>query len=279
MSRSRSRIGRMEKFITTKNAHDFTINCFHCIHLQRLFLVAMSCVPAHAALVAGWDFQTTTTGGTAAAVQPNSPQVYHANFGSGAMYLDGSHGSSEWLTSNEISGFAGTSVNASEGFATVNVGPSALALIAGAGTAANGNQAVFKFSMAGYEALTISMAAQRTSTGFATQLWEYSLDGSSYQAIGTLSAGSTAGTITSTYAGSGALGFAAFDGLNDVENAYVRVTFDGATSSTGNNRIDNIQFNAAEIPVLAMSIPEPSCMVLLGAGGALALFRGRRRLN
>lgn len=267
----------MQKITTAKNSLRHFIGRTHGGHLISLLFALMGSLPANAALVAGWDFQTTTTGGTTAAAQPNSPQVYHANFGSGTMYLDGSNGSSEWMTSNELSGFAGTSVNAGEGFATVNVGSSALALIAGAGTAANGNQAVFRFSMAGYEGLSISLAAQRTSTGFATQLWEYSLDGNSYQTIGTLSAGSSAGTITSTYAGSGALGFAAFDGLNDVENAYVRVTFDGATSSTGNNRIDNIQFNATEIPVLAMSVPEPGCATLLGSGVVLALIRRRMR--
>lgn len=269
-----SRSGRMQKLNSANNPLRHSIGRTHGGPFISLLFALMGCLPANAVLVAGWDFQTTTNGGTAAAAQPNSPRIYNANFGTGVMYLDGSNGSSDWLTSNEISGFGGTSVNAGEGFSTLTTGSSALALIAGASSAANGNQAVFRFSMAGYEGLSISLAAQRTSTGFATQLWEFSLDGHSYQTIGTLSAGSTAGTITSTYAGSGALGFAAFDGLNDVENAYVRVTFDGATSSTGNNRIDNIQFN-----VLAITVPEPGCAMLLGTGAVLALIRRRRRFS
>lgn len=268
----------MEKFIASKNAFNFAIICPHGRYLKHMLLAVMGSMTAHSALVAGWDFQTTTTGGTVVLAQPNTPRVYNSNFGSGTIYLDGSNGSSNWL-STQFGGFGGTTVNAGEGFSMATTGASALALIAGSGNSANGKSLVFRFSMDGYEGLTISLAAQRTSTGFASQLWEYSSDGISYRSIGAISAGSVGGTIAGSYAGSGILGFAAMSGLDDIDQAYVRVTFDGATSSSGNNRIDNIQFNAAEIPVLAMSIPEPSCMMLLGAGGALALTCGRRRLN
>jgi hypothetical protein len=67
------------------------------------------------------------------------------------------------------------------------------------------------------------------------------------------------------------------DGLNDIDDAYVRVTFDGATASTGNNRIDNIQFNATEMPVVAKSVPEPGCPMLIGVGAAVALSMRSRR--
>jgi hypothetical protein len=267
----------MQKYTTTKNALRPSVSRAHCGHLKHLLLAVIGSLPAHSALIAGWDFQTTTTGGTAAAAQPNSPRVYNANFGYGTIYLDGSNGSSEWLSSNEIGGFGGTAVNAGDGFSTATTGPSALALIAGASSSANGNMAVFRFSMAGYQSLSISLAAQRTATGFATQLWEYSADGITYRSIGTLSAGSVAGNITSTFAGSGVLGFAAFDDLNDVDDAYVRVTFGGATASTGNNRIDNIQFNATEMPVMAMSVPEPGSPMLIGVSAVLALSMRSRR--
>jgi len=267
----------MQKYTTTKNALHSALSRTRCGHLKHLLLAVIGSLPAQSALIAGWDFQTTTTGGTAAAAQPNSPRVYNANFGYGTIYLDGSNGSTAWLTSNQLGGFGGTAVNAGDGFATATTGPSALALIAGASMAANGNMAVFRFSMAGYQNLSISLAAQRTATGFATQLWEYSADGSNYRSIGTLSAGTTSGKITSSYAGSGVLGFAAMDGLDGVDDAYVRVTFNGATASTGNNRIDNIQFNATEMPVMAMSVPEPGCPMLIGVSAALALSMRSRR--
>jgi hypothetical protein len=267
----------MQKYTTTKNAFRPYVSRTHGGHLKHLLLAVIGSLPAHSALIAGWDFQTTTTGGTAAVAQPNSPRVFNANFGSGTIYLDGSNGSSGWLTSNQLTGFGGTGVNAGSGFSTLTTGSSALVLIAGASSSANGNMAVFRFSMAGYQSLSISLAAQRTPTGFATQLWEYSADGKTYRSIGTLSAGSVAGNITSTYAGSGVLGFAAMDGLDGVDDSYVRVTFDGATSSTGNNRIDNIQFNATEMPVLARSVPEPGCPMLLATGAAVALSMRSRR--
>jgi hypothetical protein len=269
----------MQKNTNTKNVLRPSFSRTHAAHLKHLLLAVIGSLPAHSALIAGWDFQTTATGGTAAATQPNSPRVYNANFGSGTIYLDGSNGSSGWLTSNQLGSFGGTGVNAGSGFSTSTTGSSALALIAGASTAANGNMAVFKFSMAGYQSLSISLAAQRTATGFATQLWEYSADGSNYRSIGTLSAGSALGTITGSYLGSGVLGFGAFDGLNDIDDAYVRVTFDGATASTGNNRIDNIQFNATEMPVMSNSVPEPGCPMLVAVGAAVALSMRSRRTS
>ena len=59
-------------------------------------------------LIAGWDFQTTTSGGTAVAASPNTPTLFNANVGSGALYLNGSEGSSAWLAATELNAFGGT---------------------------------------------------------------------------------------------------------------------------------------------------------------------------
>lgn len=143
---------------------------------------------AEAGVIAAWDFQTTTNGGTAAVAAPGSPKVYVANFGSGTLYLDGSNFSSDFFlpssgtTSTEISAFGGTSVNADTvlGMSTVTSGAASLAILGGATSggvsAANGKSMVFKFSMAGMQGLEISYATQRTATGFTSQLFEYSTD-------------------------------------------------------------------------------------------------------
>ena len=190
-------------------------------------------------LVAGWDFQTTTTGGTAIAASPATSKIYTANFGSGTLYFDGSNGSSDWFvaasgsSNTELNGFGGTSINntASDGtlLSSVTTSPSALAVVGGAGgTAANGKSAVFAFSMAGKADLSISLSAQRTSTGFTTQLWEYSADGGSTWAnIGSFIGGNTAGTIQSSFSNTGVLSFAAFSALDGVSDARLRVTFTG----------------------------------------------------
>ena len=234
-------------------------------------------------LVAGWDFQTTTTGGTAIAASPATSKIYTANFGSGTLYFDGSNGSSDWFvpasgsSNTELNGFAGSTVNksASDGtlLSSVTSGTAALAVLGGAGgTAANGKSVVFAFSMADKADLSISLSAQRTSTGFNTQLWEYSADGgSTWGNIGSFIGGNTAGTIQSSFSNTGVLSFAAFSALDGVSDARLRVTFTGATGASGNNRLDNIQLNA---------VPEPSSGALLVLGGvSLVAIRSLRKKN
>jgi hypothetical protein len=236
-------------------------------------------------LVAGWDFQTTTTGGTAPAVSPATPKIYTANFGAGRLYFDGSNGSSNWFvpasgsTSTELNSFGGSNVNtlASDGtlLSQVTTGTSALAVVGGAGgTAANGKSAVFAFSMAGKADLSISLSAQRSGTGFSTQLWEYSADGgSTWGNIGSFIGGTTAGTIQDSFAKSGVLSFASFSALDGVSDARLRVTFTGSSNSSGNNRLDNIQLNA-------VAVPEPSSGALLILGGvSLVAIRSLRKKN
>lgn len=241
-----------------------------------MLFAMLASLPAQSALIAGWDFQTTMSGGTAVAAQPNTPRSFNANFGSGTLSLDGANGSSVWSMTNELNGFAGTNVNAGTDFSPLTTGIGALGLVGGSGNSANGKQAVFIFSMTGYEGLSITLAAQRTATGFTSQHWEYSADGVSYQTIGTLTSGTSAGSIAGSYASTGVLGFQPLSGLDNIANAFVRVTFAGATSATGNNRLDNIRFEATEMQSLS-SIPEPSCPMLVGLGAVLAAgVRSRR---
>jgi hypothetical protein len=192
-------------------------------------------------LIAGWDFQTTATGGTAAAASPGSPTVYNANFGSGTIYLDGTNGSSTWtsLTSNpQVTSFAGTTVNAASGFSTTTSGASSLVI---ANSSANSNRIAFKFSMSGRAGLLVSYATQRTTSGFTSHLWEFSTDGTTWTTAETIS------SITSSYA---SVSLASIAGLDRAPIAYLRLTVSGATTSTGNNRIDNLQIRAADAPAI-----------------------------
>jgi MYXO-CTERM domain-containing protein len=209
-------------------------------------------------LVAAWDFQTTSNGGTAAAAAPNSPKVYVANFGSGTIYLDGTNSSSNWAAATELSAFAGTALNASGGMSTTTSGAASLALLGGTANSANGKSLVFKFSMTGLANLAVSYATQKTNTGFATQTWDYSTDGSNWFSAGSVASIPTAfavqtlGTVT---------------GLNGAATAYLRLTVTGATSASGNNRLDNIVLNAD-------AVPAPGAIALIGLAG---LASRRRR--
>ena len=188
-------------------------------------------------LLAGWDFQTTDNGGTAAvtsAAGTPSPLVYQANFGSGTIYLDGTNGSGTFLTgvtNPQVTAFGGTTVNARPGFSTSTGGAAALAL---ANSSVNGQSAVFKVDMTGLSNLAVSYATQGTATGFNTQTWEYSTDGSTWNSLG---------TVTPIPVAFAAQTLSPTAGLNNAATAYVRLTVTGAASTAGNNRFDNIQFN------------------------------------
>jgi len=250
--------------------------------------VTAVCGGVEAAVVAAWDFQTITNGGTALAAPPNTPKVISANFGAGTIYLDGTNGSSNFFqpasgtTNTEINAFSGTSVNAdvSIGMSTVTT-TGALAIVGGltpsGGTpAANGKSMAFKFNMSNLANLSFTFAAQRTATGFTGIVIETSTDGSAWNAWTTLTS-TNAGTGTSavysgpikdSFVNSGVISVASTTTLDNATSAYVRFTFSGATASTGNNRFDNFIFSAD-------AIPAPGALALLGVAGLLGSRRRR----
>jgi hypothetical protein len=232
---------------------------------------------ASADMIAQWDFQTTTNGGTAVAGAPLTPKLFVANFGTGSLYLDGSNGSSNFFepatgtTNTEINAFGGTALNATGSMSTVTTSPAALAIVGGAASVpagtfgANGKAMVFKFSMSGLSNLAVSYAVQRTASGFTTQQWDYSSDGTTWSSAATITgiqasfaAGATPANVVTS------LGVAS--GLDNAATAYMRVTFTGATSATGNNRMDNFQFNAT-------ALPAPGAIALIGLAGLIARRR------
>jgi hypothetical protein len=192
-------------------------------------------------LLAGWDFQTTTNGGTAAALN-NAPRVYVANFGAGTLHLDGSNGSSSWTAlpttggSNEVTAFNGTTTNAAVGFSTDTAGASALALVAATNTTANGKSLVFKFQMTGRKDLAVSYATRGTASGFTTHTWSVSTNASNWTQV-SVQTGRTNASFS-------AITLPTITNADNAASVYLRLTVSGATNSSGNNRLDNIQLVA-----------------------------------
>ena len=189
-------------------------------------------------VIAGWDYQTTTNtnGGTAAAASPNTPKLYKSNAGVGTMYLDGTNGSSDWAQATQLNAFTGTGLNATgtaAGGNGLDPATSATSSIALVGSAANGQSVTFKFSMAAVQGVTLSYATRTSNatTGFTTHQWAYSINGADWTDIDVFT------PFTTSFAVKTLAPLTAIDGAAD---AYLKCTFSLATSTTSNNRLDNV---------------------------------------
>ncbi|NVO18462.1 MAG: lamin tail domain-containing protein [Bacteroidetes bacterium] len=183
--------------------------------------------------IAAWVFDNTLA-------SPGTPTSVPADLGTQAgtanLYADGTNGSSSWSQASELSAFSGTTLNdprVGSTFAGMSYSPQG-----GSGISANGKSMIIKFSMAGYQDPILSFATRGTSTGFTTHQWAWSTDNVSYTNFGTNTANTTATFLTRT------LDMSSINNLDQASTVYLRITYSGATSSSGNNRIDNIVLTA-----------------------------------
>jgi hypothetical protein len=188
------------------------------------------------------------------------------NFNDSDLNVD--HGSGT-LTSNlnvvNVLFAAGTTNNARLG----DTAGQAISLQGGTSNANNGRNLTLNVSTAGFANIIVSFATQGTSTGFTSNQFQYSLDGINFTDFGSPYTPTAAfGTLPLVFS------LVSIAGLNNNPNAAFRIVFNGATSSTGNNRIDNIVVEGVSASVA--SIPEPTTALLLlsGLGG---LYRMKRR--
>ncbi|HKG77826.1 MAG TPA: PEP-CTERM sorting domain-containing protein [Pyrinomonadaceae bacterium] len=159
---------------------------------------------------------------------------------------------------------AGTTNNARQG----DIAGQALSLQGGTGNANNGRNLTFNVSTLGFSNIIVSFATQGTSTGFNSNQFQYSLDGISFVDFGPPYVPLTAfGAVPLVFSLSSILA------LNNNPNAAFRIVFNGATSSTGNNRIDNVVFEGTN-----GSVPEPTTVLLLlsGLGGLYKMRRHKK---
>ncbi len=134
-----------------------------------------------------------------------------------------------------IPSFGGSEINAEAGDASGG----SISIQGGTDTANNGAYLQFEFSMDGKQDLDISYATRGTSSGFNTQVWSWSTNGTDFTDFATVNDSNVTSFFLVEAAGPAE--------LNDATTAYLRVTFDGATTSTGNNRLDNIKLTAGTL--------------------------------
>jgi hypothetical protein len=192
------------------------------------------------------------------------------NFNDSDLVVD--HGTGT-LTSNfvvtNILFAAGTTNNARLG----DLAGQALSLQGGTSNTNNGRNITISVNTLGFENIVVSFATQGTSTGFNNNQFQYSLDGTNFVDFGSPYVPATAfGAIPVVFT------LSSIAGLNNNPNAAFRIVLNGATTSTGNNRIDNI---VVEGTTVAATIPEPTTAVLLISGltGLLGLKKKRRKLR
>ena len=162
---------------------------------------------------------------------------------------------------------AGTTNNARLGDAAGQ----SLSIQGGTGTANNGRHITFNVSTLGFSNIVVSFATQGTSTGFNSNQFQYSLDGVNFINFGApYTPASAFGTVPLVFS------LASIVGLSDNPDAAFRILFNGATSSTGTNRIDNVVIEGTS--AAAENIPEPTTAILLLSGlSGLYGVRQRRR--
>jgi len=198
------------------------------------------------------------------AAQANEIAIW--NFNDSNLTVD--HGTGVLMTDFIVANVlfaAGTTNNARLG----DLAGQSLSLQGGSSTANNGRQLTFNVSTLGISNIVVSFATQGTSTGFNLNQFQYSLDGITFVNFGAAFTPATAfGTVPLVFT------LTSIAGLNDNPNAAFRIVFNGASSATGTNRIDNFVVEGSP-----SGVPEPATAVLLlsGLSGLYGLRKKRRR--
>ena len=197
---------------------------------------ALAMATAHAAsadVVANWNFN---------GFMPDSG-VVQASVGSGTFDFRGVTAGASAMGGTLLNGLAGTL--AGESFAVT-------------GSAYNGRYVQIDFNSQGQADLALSFATRRSGTGFANDRVDAFLAGA-WTTIASFSPSSTDWSVVSVDLASAGIGAGA---------ASLRIYIDGATSSLGSVRFDNLS-------VTGTPVPGPGALSVAAIG--TAMLGGRRR--
>jgi len=245
------------------------------IRFMALALVAGAAVSSANAqtLLTYWNFNASTAQSGAGTMGTLNSTAANAGVYSGSAAMTLSSGLSYNTTAvaaanGDVGTFSGAVLSAIPADVANNPG-GALAVrgsLSGSSSANsadnNGEYVQFSVSTLGYNTIGIKWDGRGTGTGFGQTASPnkilVSTDGINFSQLATYT--STQTTFqTYSFAGTGA--------LDNQSTIYVRLQLFGATTGTGNNRIDNFQISG-------VAVPTPGSLALLGLGGLVA---GRRR--
>ncbi|MCX6305859.1 MAG: T9SS type A sorting domain-containing protein [Bacteroidetes bacterium] len=219
--------------------------------------------------LAAWTFDDTPA-------KPNTPLFVPANFGtqmnSATLYADGSNGSSAFICSlvdTELDAFSGTTLNDPREGAAIVSGVS-YCPAGGVSPYANGKAMVIKFSMSALQDPILTFVTRGTATGFNTHQWAWSINGSTFTDFGTNTANTGSSFVTKT------LDLSSINAVDGAPEVYLRIIYNGASSPTGNNRLDNIVIRASAATTLA---PTVITNLATSVGSTTAILNGTVNAN
>ena len=208
---------------------------------------------ARADTIAYWNFNGLSIAVPSTPGSGDVPTSIAADFGTATLSLSG------WL--GTVDDFGGTTINAQG----ADPSEESLSLVAGGSAApfpGNGSSIDLLLNLTGFENPIISFAGRGTGTGFNTGSWSYSTGGAFTPITGNTATTSTTFALQT-------LDLSAVDALDGAANVTLRYTLSGATSSSGNNRIDNLLITATTsgtdvtAPTIASRIPADNATDLL----------------
>lgn len=129
----------------------------------------------------------------------------------------------------------------------------------------NNKYITFSLSSSGYEDLSLTYGTRLTNSVSASQVWSYSLDGTNYFSLTTISPTAN-GTFTSQ---SLDLSTLSANALDNQSTFYLRMTYTSANSQ-GSQAFDNIQ-------LVGTAVPEPTTIAFALGGLGFVLIRTRIR--
>ena len=201
--------------------------------LASVVLAGLCVEGASGALIAGWNMN---------GVDPAVASTMVASTGTGILDFNAFGGNAGILLGTTMGALEGEAAGDSLSITNSNF---------------NGVGMTFAFDATGYRDLALSFAVRRSATGFASNRIDW-WNGTDWSPMGSFGASSTTWDLRT-------FDFASTAAAND-RYAIFRIVIDGATSTSGSIRFDNVQFTGT-------AVPAHGALALLGFAGIIARRR------